>query len=102
MAQMRIRYKGAADTRVMSVEDLKQVGVDVPEDLVFNRANLWSMKVDMTDELEAVLRQDGSFRLEAINDDGSVTREHEGEVIDDTGTTVVDQTTGQTSTKEDA
>ena len=100
MPQMRVRYKGAADRREMSVDDLAQHGVNVSKDLVWNRANLWRLDLDVDDQLESILKQDGAFRLEAINDDGSVTREHEGQRTDDTGTTVVDATTGATSTTE--
>jgi hypothetical protein len=104
MAQMVVRYKGAADERIMSAEDLKPHGVDVPHDLVWNRQNLWRVQMEVTSELEALLRLDGAFRLQVLSDDGTTAGETlvEGEKTDDTGATVVDANTGQTSKAPDA
>lgn len=100
MAQMRVRYKGAADTRILSADDLKEHGVNVSKDLVFERKNLWSITMDVPEALENLFRIDGAFRLEAVTDEGSTETVHDGDKTDDTGTTVVDETTGQKSTKD--
>lgn len=96
MAKMKVRYRGAADTRQMSVKDLKEAGVTVPEDLVWDRKNRWSLEVEMTPELEEVLRAEGTFRLEKIKDDGTAGDiEADATKMDDTGSTIVMGDTGQ-------
>lgn len=101
MPEMIVRYKGAADTRIMSMEDLKAHDVDVPEDLVFSRANLWRIRMDVDDRLEAIFRMDGAFRLEVMTDEGRAGETLvDGTRTDDTADTVVDGNTGQVSTKE--
>lgn len=100
MAKVKIRYRGIADVRIISAKDLRTRGVDVPRDLVFNRLNGWSMNIDATDTLLDIIKAEGSFRVEALTDDGlpgqeilTVTRP------DDTGETIKDATTGSTTTK---
>jgi hypothetical protein len=100
MAEMIVRYKGAADTRIMAADELKLHDVNVPEDLVFSRSNLWRIKMEVPDALEAILRMDGAFRLEAVNDAGMAGETVvDGTRTDDTGATVVDGSTGQRSKK---
>jgi hypothetical protein len=101
MAQMKVRYKGAADVREMKAADLKRHGVVVSKDLVWDASNGWSLDMDMTDELEKILRADGAFRLEAIKDGGNDTDvEVESSVNDDTADTVVMADTGQVDKKK--
>lgn len=96
MATMKVRYRGAADIRTMSKKDLKDAGVEVPEDLVWERKNRWAIEVEMTPELEEVLRAEGTFRLETIKDDGtSGNVEADATKTDDTGSTIVMADTGQ-------
>ena len=101
MTEMIVRYKGAADTRIMTVDELKVHDVDVPKDLVFSRKNLWRIRMEVSDELEAIFINDGAFRLETINDDGSRQTLVDGAVTDDTAPTVVDGNTGQKSKNKD-
>lgn len=98
MTEMIVRYKGAADTRIMTADELKAHDVDVPRDLVFSRSNLWRIRMEVTDELEAIFINDGAFRLETVNDDGSRQTLVDGAVTDDTSATVIDAGTGQKST----
>lgn len=98
MAEMIVRYKGAADTRIMSSDDLKLHGVEVSEDLVWERKNLWRIRMEVSDEMEAVFINDGAFRLEAITDSGGTKTVVDGTVTDDTSATVIDAGTGQKST----
>lgn len=96
MAEAKVRYKGASDVRILEADQLKALGVKgIEEDLVFAPGNLWSMTVPMSDELEAILRGEGTFTIEPVKEDGT-TGENETDVdasdptvIEDTGTTVV-------------
>ena len=98
MTEMVVRYKGAADTRIMTVDELKERDIDVPRDLVWERRNLWLIRMEVTDELEAIFINDGAFRLDAVKDDGGLKTVVDGDVTDDTSATVVDASTGQKST----
>lgn len=98
MTEMVVRYKGAADTRIMTVDELKVHDVDVPKDLVWERKNLWRIRMEVSDELEAIFVNDGAFRLDAVTDEGGTKPVVDPDRIDDTSATVVDGNTGQKST----
>ena len=105
MAEVKVRYRGASDVRILPADQLKALGVEgIDKDLVFKPENLWSQKVPMSDELEAVLRGEGTFTIEPITDDGDTAKDEsevpEGdEVIEDTADTVV-MPDGQIDKKE--
>lgn len=107
MAEVKVRYKGASDRRILPADQLKALGVKgIEEDLVFEAANLWSRTVPMSDELEAILRGEGTFTIEPIKDDGE-TADNETDldaddntVIEDTADTVV-MPDGQIDTKKE-
>lgn len=93
MANVKVRYKGMSDVRVLPADQLKERGVTgIEEDLEFKPENMWSLTVPMSDELEAILRQDGAFTIEPVKDDGS-TDESNPEVTatgnDDTASAAV-------------
>lgn len=120
MALVRIRYKGLSDVRVISVKDAEKHGVTLSQDLVWD--NIGSVAggeigdfkrpkhpnaargivVDgLSDELLKILRDEGTFTISEIKDDNTdgddiVT----GQPLDDTGSAVVDSTTGQKSVKK--
>lgn len=99
MATVTVRYRGLSGRRILPAKDLKKHGVDVPKDLVFEAKNGWSMKVgDMSPELEEILKAEGTFQ---ISESKGATADVKVEATksDDTGSTVKDETTGQTSTK---
>ena len=104
MAMVKVRYKGASDRRILPADQLAERGVKgIDKDLVFEPENMWAQEVPMSDELEAILRNDGAFLIEAIKDDGGTTTtdavdplQASKDGVDDTGNTVVDGNTGQT------
>jgi len=102
MADVKVRYKGMSDVRILPADQLKERGVKgIDEDLVFGPNNMWAQTVPMSDELEAILRQDGAFSIEPVTDSG----EPGDEVVtatgeDDTGNTVV-MPDGQIDTKKE-
>jgi hypothetical protein len=119
MALVRIKYKGLSDVRVINKKDAASVGVTLSQDLVWDRigaragGNIPGVKrpdfpnaargivVDgLSDDLLAALKSEGTFTITEINDDNTdgddiIT----GEALDDTGSAVVDATTGQKSVK---
>lgn len=103
MAKMRVRYKGFSDRREMTAKQLGKVGIKVDKDLVFDRYNNFAMNIDLNDELQAILKKEGTFSITEIKDDGT----HGEEVVkvttvDDTANaaTVVDGNTGQRSQRK--
>ena len=102
----KIRYKGLSDIREMSADDLKAAGVEdaVGDGLLFRRENYWTQTVEtLSDRLRDILETEGSYSIEEVNDSGeSVQVLAEGAVTDDTGNTVVDETTGQVSVKDES
>jgi hypothetical protein len=97
MAKMKVRYKGAADRRILPAKALKARGVTgVDEDLEFSPRNAWSMEIEVDDKLHEILKADAAFTVRAVTDSGS-----EGEQTatatkaDDTADTVVDEESGQ-------
>lgn len=103
MALMRVRYKGLSDVRTMSKKALNDAGVGISEQLKWERKNGWSVYVDgLSDRLEEVLRAEGTFRIEEVNEETRQTVKvvTDGQPLDDTGAVVKDATTGQKSTKK--
>lgn len=99
MAKMKVRYRGIADERILSAEDLASVGVEgVSEDLVWNRRNLFSVDVEANDRLEEVLRAEGHFRIEKPTDNGESALLVEATDPDREGDLLVDGDTGATTT----
>lgn len=104
MAQVKVRYKGASDRRILPQDQLEKLGVKgLQGDLVFAVENGWALEVEMSKELEDILRQDGAFKMEPVTDDGGTTvtdaadpLQTSTEGVDDTGNTVVMADTGQT------
>ncbi len=119
MALVRIRYKGLSDVRAISVKDAERHGVTLSEDLVWDhigeeaggpvpgikrpkKANASrGIVVDgLSDDLLKVLRDEGTFTISEIKDDNTDGDEIiTGQPLDDTGSAVVDSTTGQKSQK---
>jgi hypothetical protein len=103
MAMTKVRYKGASDVRILPADQLAERGVKgIEQDLVFGPENRWAVEVDMTPELEEILRADGAFKVEPMTDSGETTTTDAGdplqtstEGVDDTGNTVVDGDSGQ-------
>lgn len=105
MARAQVRYKGLSDVREISAKDLKKHGVEVDKDLVFSRDNGFKMNIDLNDELEAILRNEGTFTISEIKDDNSVGDEVvKATVADDSATSAkaTNVETGQTSTNPNA
>jgi hypothetical protein len=114
MALMRIRYKGLSDVRVISVDDAKKHGVELSHDLIWDNVGQarggWLSHPNrdsgvvvegLSDELLKVLRDEGTFTVSEIKDGNTEGQTIiEGKPLDDTGSTVVDSTTGQKSIKK--
>lgn len=119
MALYRIKYKGLSDVRSISVEDAKQYGVTLSQDLVWdkygsdrdgqivgiNRPKLptptTGIVVDgLSDDLLKVLRAESTFTVTEVKDDlGDGEEIIKGQPLDDTGSVVRDATTGQESVR---
>lgn len=100
MAKARVRYKGFSDVREITSKQLEALGVAVSKDLVWDSSNGKAINIDLNDELEAILRNEGTFTISEIKDDGSLGEEFvTATVADDTVTAskVVDGNTGQES-----
>lgn len=98
MALMEVRYRGLSDYRILTAKDLENyngisigqhtgvpkgiadrinrdlVGVDVnpQKDLVWGRHNNFKLIIDVDENMERVLRDEGHFSLAAVTDDGGV------------------------------
>jgi len=98
MARVLVRYQGIADEREITAEQLKERGITVDRDLVWNRGNGFKLALDVDPRTEQLLREQGHFSIHEIKDDDQV-----GEVIsvattpEEPGDVVVDETTGQRS-----
>lgn len=117
MALVRVRYKGLSDVRVISVKDAESVGVKLSQDLVWDQqgeaagAVIPGVKrpkfpnaakgivIDVqSDDLMKMLKDEATFTVSEVKDDGNDGEEIiTGEVLDDTGSTVVASATGQRS-----
>lgn len=110
MAKVRVYYKGLSDVRIISKDDLKRHNIEVSEDLVWDRlgeanggvlkAPRLAINIDAPDELIKVLRDNDTFTVSEIKDDGSIGEELvTGKVVDESelSAKVVDATTGASS-----
>jgi hypothetical protein len=121
MALVRIRYKGLSDVRAITVKDAEKHGVTLSQDLVWDHVGgvaggqvvegikrpdypnaARGIVVDgISDELLKVLKDEGTFTVSEVKDDKTDGEEIiVGQPLDDTGSAVVDTTTGQKSTKK--
>lgn len=120
MALVRVRYKGLSDVRAISVKDAEEAGVKLSEDLVWDNQggaygapisgikrpkqpnNHKGILIEMSDELEQLLRREGTFTITEVDKDTMQDKDENivtGSAVDDTGDTVIDATTGQKSKK---
>lgn len=121
MALVRVRYKGLSDVRAITVEDLKAHGIEMSKDLIwdsqgaavggqtvpgverpkFPNAARGIVIDSPSDVLLALLEREGTFTVTEITDDKADGEEIiTGAPLDDTGSAVVDSTTGQKSVKK--
>lgn len=95
MALIKVRYKGIADVREITAKQLKDNnGVIVDNDMVWNRANGFSVIVDANDRLEEVLREQGHFTISAVDDAGGEKVVSTASDPDNEGDILVDGDTG--------
>jgi hypothetical protein len=71
MARVLVRYKGIADVRRLSVNDLAGAGVKVDHELEWNRSNRFQLELDADDKFIKLLKAQGHFQVEAITDGGN-------------------------------
>jgi hypothetical protein len=84
----------------MTVQQLSEVGVSVPKDLVWGPHNRRTLHIDgLSDRLQDILRVEGTFSISEIKRDKSVKNILKETKVDDTANTVKDATTGQVSIK---
>lgn len=105
MPKVRVYYQGLSDVREISKKHLRDAhGIDVSADLVWTNAKP-AINIDINDELLAILKGEGTFKIVAIEDDGTLGEEIvEATISDDTLTSskIVDASTGQESVNPDA
>lgn len=96
MALMKVRYKGIADVRILHARDVKEAhGITMDNDVTWSRTNNFAVVMDVSPQMEEVLRAQGHFSLHALKDDGS-----ESEVVavatdpDNEGDQIVDSASG--------
>lgn len=76
MGKMRVRYMGLSDVRILEAEQLAaDHSVNIADDLVWHHGNGWALDIEVNDRLEAILREQGTFRLEKLTDDGRLATE---------------------------
>jgi hypothetical protein len=91
MALTRVRYVGLSDIREMSKRDLAAAGVGMERGLRWDHSNRHTLYVDgISDEFLAILKDEGTFQVDAVDDTGSVTEKDivKGAPLDDTGNVV--------------
>lgn len=105
MAKVRVYYKGLSDVREISKKHLSEAhGIDVSEDLVWSNLKP-AINIDINDELLAVLKNEGTFKISEIQDDGTIGDDIVTATVKDdtvTAATVVDADTGQKSENPNA
>jgi hypothetical protein len=102
MSLHRVRYVGLSDVRSMSKAELGAAGVSLSGGLKWERRNGWLQVIkDPSDRLLEILAEEGTFTVEETDEKGvpNGMKILEGAPLDDTGGTVVDDTTGQVSVK---
>lgn len=101
MSLVKVRYKGLSDERIIRSQDLKKHGIAIDATLTWNRSNNFAVVVDgMSDELESLLRDEGTFNVEEVEpaDGKTIKVIVKATRLDDTNSAVVvDETTGQKS-----
>lgn len=101
-----VRYKGLSGTRIINPSDLAPFNIGISQPLIWERRNHWKQAIrGISDELLQILKDEGTFIVEEVNDDneiGNILVEVVPAKLDDTGTTVVDATTGQVSVSPDS
>lgn len=107
MAVHKVTYKGLSDIREMTRSQLKDAGVDMPKDLVWDKTKHGRLpKVfieNISDRMLEIFRDEGTFTVSEVKDESlqeldGVEPLVEGRELDDTGSVLRDGTTGQTST----
>lgn len=93
MANIKVRYKGIADERIISKKDLASHDIEHDVDLVWDASNGFALTLPASDAIEELLRAQGHFTIS--KEDGDVLSEatntqSEGDVL-------VDTTTGTTT-----
>jgi hypothetical protein len=68
MAMVRVRYKGLSDVRIIEQHDLASQNITVDKDLVWEAGNHWAIDMELSPEMELLLREDGGFRIEKLDD----------------------------------
>lgn len=105
MAKVRVYYQGLSDVREISKKHLADVhGIEVSQDLVWTNERP-AINIDINDELTAILKREGTFKITEIKDDGTLGDDVISATISDdtvTSATVVNANTGQKSTNPDA
>lgn len=104
MALVRVRYKGLSDVRIIPANDpgVRARGIKLDGQLKWDRTNNFAIFIDgMSEDLEELLRNEGTFTLEEVDAETGKTVKTVVTATrsDDTGATVVDGTTGQKSVK---
>ena len=111
MSLVKVRYKGLSDIREMSKKDLADAGVGVDGDLRWARPGNGPWGVhnvvyveNPSDELMEVFKMEGTFTVTDVSEEGAPEGEPiiTGQALDDTGSFVRDNTTGQESVKQDS
>lgn len=105
MTLHRVEYKGLSDIREMSKKDLEAAGVSVGATLRWDKTTHGRRPAvylqDISDRMLEILKEEGTFTVNEIDEE---TMQEQGgnpimvgEALDDTGSIVVDGTTGQRS-----
>jgi hypothetical protein len=102
MALIKVRYRGIADERTISKKDFASAGVNVEKDVTWNRRNNFAVVMEASDTAEELLRAQGHFRIEKINDDNSSDVVIEATDADNEGDVLVDGDTGNKTTAKKA
>jgi hypothetical protein len=102
VAQAVVRYVGIADVRILEAKQVKRdKGVDLPEDLIWSRKNGFKLTLDLTPELEALLKEQGHFRISAVTDSGGENVVSTADNPSHEGDTVVVKEDGRVTSKEE-
>jgi hypothetical protein len=107
MSLHKVVYKGLSDIREMSAKDLKEAGVSVGADLVWDKTRTGARPkvfiADMTDRLLEIFRLEGTFTVTEVDEQTMLEVGGEpivaGEPLDDTGSIVRDGVSGQETRK---
>jgi len=103
MSVVEVRYKGLSDVREMSKKDLADAGVTVDGPLRWEPKNGWKVHVENpSDRLLEIFKTEGTFSVSEVDAKGAKGRslvKDDPSKSDDTGSTVVDGSTGQKSSQ---